>query len=342
MRVRRLLHALLLAAALCGLFVAPAQAWTVTGGTAEQRADVAVVLESITFPSVEWVEAQVGPVHVGILDHYSPWWELDPAALVDEFPAGAAGVAGPGYIYICASYQPGPSTFFREIVAHEWAHQVWFGLVWLGNGATTEWKHRVVEGFSPPPNPADWYQNYVESHAEQLRVAMFPPTMYLSQSPRTELNILGNEAVLAFHHKYIDGPPPTTTTTLPPSPPTTAPPATTTTTTYTPPPRGDPFPDVTSVDAELWAAAWWAKDTGIFLGYPNGHLEPGLSVTYRALALTVARAMGQQHPEWEDDYRVVPRGVVWDTVPSFTWDSDRWGEPLTRGQLLRLFYRDRR
>ena len=128
----------------------------------------------------------------------------------------------------------------------------------------------------------------------------------------------------------ITAPPSTTTTTLPPS---------TTTTTEAPVPA--PFPEeIFTADAELYVAAFWAVERGIFQGYPDGTFRPHEPVLRRHVAL-VAKRTGILAPPWEDDYAAATRGQVRDAIPGLTWLEERWDESLTRSQLLRLMYRAR-
>ena len=95
------------------------------------------------------------------------------------------------------------------------------------------------------------------------------------------------------------------------------------------------FSDIPADDHELVAAAAWAVGKGVFQGYRDGTLRPGAPLLKRHVAL-VAKRSGSLYPPWTKDYGPAVRGQVRDAIPGLDWKEERWDEPLTRSQLLRL------
>lgn len=102
-----------------------------------------------------------------------------------------------------------------------------------------------------------------------------------------------------------------------------------------------PFSDVTKDDLELWEAASYVKEAGLFEGYPSGSLGCWDPMTHRHVALVLERAGLGSHAEWEDDYSPATRGEVMAAFPGLSWNSGREGEYIVRSQLIRLLYRAR-
>lgn len=319
--IRRTIAVIVLAAAMCGLFVAPAQAFTIRGGTAEQQAYAREVINASEF-DVGRMDTYFRPgILVRIEDHWENYWYAPDA----DYLPGVAGLAYfNGVIVMRSMDPPTPGSFFGEILAHEFTHLFWFT---LPADAWREWGD-MVGGTG-----ASWMTNRAESFAEHGKVYAFPRQYINNPSIRSDLRTVDEATFWAFCNKWSS--PPTTTTTLPPPPP--PPPPTTTTTTV---PRGDPFPDVSrESDRELWEAAWWGRDNGILLGYLDGTLGPYGTLTRRHAALMIGRAGGAIRIPWVFDYGVPTRGELAAAYPELVWDSDRWEESLLRSQLLRLLWR---
>jgi len=101
-----------------------------------------------------------------------------------------------------------------------------------------------------------------------------------------------------------------------------------------------PFADVDRSDAELYAAACYVKDEGIFEGYANGYLGPWDPMTHRQVALILERTGKTAPGSWLGDYGPASRGEVMDAFPGLEWnDPQRRDEPIVRSQLVRLIYR---
>ena len=102
-----------------------------------------------------------------------------------------------------------------------------------------------------------------------------------------------------------------------------------------------PFSDVTPDDPELWEAAAYVKERGLFAGYPSGALGSWDPLTHRHIALVLARAGLGDRPDWEQDHTPATRGEVMTVFPGLPWDSGRADEAVLRSQLVRLVYRAR-
>ncbi len=100
------------------------------------------------------------------------------------------------------------------------------------------------------------------------------------------------------------------------------------------------FYDVGSSDSELWKAAWYVKQNGIFEGY-DGALHPWEPMTRRHVALVLERAGRGSRPNWTDDYQTATRGEVLAAFPGLAWTEERWSEKVLRSQVVRLIYRGR-
>ena len=334
-RILTTLAAVFLTASLCG----QAQAFTVTGGTQDQRSTIREAISSTAFPPVSWVDSRFqGGVTIHIVDHFGTYWETGPVEL-DVF-LNIVGAAQYGNIYILDTLVPSP--WLGEVAIHEWCHEVWFA---LPIDANVEWNLMAVDGF-PEYDPSIWLENSVENHAENLRVRTSDPSWMSHTIARTRLRRFSRDFVWEWHAKWIPEMttttvitttttviehPTTTTTTSPPPPPTT------TTTTV----RGDPFPDVSRDDSELWEAAWWASDAGFIFGFHDGTFGPYLPLTHRQLATIVDRWIGLSLTGYMSDWSPVTRAETRAALPNLTWNEDRGTEPLTRSQLVRLMWRAR-
>jgi len=101
-----------------------------------------------------------------------------------------------------------------------------------------------------------------------------------------------------------------------------------------------PWPDIPAGDEELIAAGTWALDEGIFQGRTDGTFGPWDSLLRRHVAL-VAERMGLPCTLTTDDWAPALRSDVRDAIPGLEWLEERWDEPVTRSQVLRLMYRAR-
>jgi len=98
------------------------------------------------------------------------------------------------------------------------------------------------------------------------------------------------------------------------------------------------FWDLAGEDDELLLAANYAKAAGIIVGYEDGSLGPYQPLLKRHVALVCERA-GLTCSLSPDDYTPALRSDVRDSIPGLTWLDERWDEPVTRGQLVRLIWR---
>jgi hypothetical protein len=279
----------------------PALAYSIDGGTLEQRNYANEVIQSFAIPAAD-IESGLGrEVEILIEEHHDPYWEH-----VECYEASAAGLASYGQIWIAASYTPGYETFFGEIITHEWCHQVWFA---LSSEARAEYTALCTEGYVW--DPEDWYSIPAEAWAENLKIALVDHQYLKYDYPRTKLRTFGAEWMLEFVREHLN-----------------------------PPIADPPFSDLAGADFELFAAARWAKDAGLVWGYPDGTLHPWEGLTKRHVALIASR-MEFVPPDWPDDYSPATRADVRDVLSSLAqwFDSERWDETLTRSQLVRLLYR---
>ena len=153
--MRRLLIAILLGLLLGALFVAPARAVDYSGGSAEQRAYAQAVVESCAI-DYALVEARLGYIGVQFV---AP----------GNLPAGASGLATPGSILVSESYHV-QMDYLAVIVAHEWAHQIWYALPWE---ARLQWM-RMCQ-----PWVGTTRETRADEHfAEVLRWELFPCTRW--------------------------------------------------------------------------------------------------------------------------------------------------------------------
>lgn len=167
-----LLGLLILAALFCG----PANAVTYSGGTGDQRALIREVVESCWLPYQETDNA-LSEVDVVLQEHHSPYW--------DVFP-GVAGLASFGHIWI-DSRQSNP--YLREIVAHEWAHQIYFTMREYWDA----WALLCHAGDS-----SSWNLSPAENYAECMKVALFPSEYLVWKYARTDLKVIPPEQCKAF------------------------------------------------------------------------------------------------------------------------------------------------
>lgn len=109
---------------------------------------------------------------------------------------------------------------------------------------------------------------------------------------------------------------------------------------------GVPYADEYDWGEEGILAVNYLFAKGIMTGYPLGKFAPGQRhflpaepLTYRHVALIAERVKLSAPPGWKKDYRPCTRAAVRDTFPGFTWNEDRWAEPVTRYQMALLLYR---
>jgi len=94
--------------------------------------------------------------------------------------------------------------------------------------------------------------------------------------------------------------------------------------------------DLTGEDVELQTAVGYLAAHGIIQGYADGTYRPSQPLLRRHVGLICERA---GLSSGLDGYLPATRGDVRDSMPGLTWLEERWGEPITRGQLARLVYR---
>jgi len=187
-------------------------------------------------------------------------------------------------------------------------------LLLFGEIVAHEWAHLHYFGRSAEfmdawvaaaGSEADWYV-WARSPAEQFAecAKMLWPSSYLyCPTPRTALRWWSAEELWAFMHVY------------------------------------DPAFSDLGHDQELCDAAAGLKEARILRGYDDGTLGASQPVLRRHVALVCRRA-AIACSMVAFDYRPASRADVRDAVPQLDWDSERWGEAITRGQLVRLIWRE--
>ncbi len=271
---------------------------------------------------------QYPQTRITLTDSHPPFWGEGVAAASSEiaFPflddyGATLGVAyyPSGDIYIDSRIS---DPWLREVAMHEAAHsRVMFRWFFERDAGQSYFRCRPLMAWQELLCPqltqseydslrSQWYWSDIEAHAEHFRVAYYPAEWQQNPIPRTNFNVLPVEAVRAFHDEWAPREP------------------------------ALPWPDINPDDDELMAAAWWAKDAGIFEGYDDGIFWPFGVVLKRHVAL-VAQRVGIPGPDWESDYGIATRWQVYLAIPGLTWNDRRWEEPLLRSQLLRLMYRAR-
>lgn len=287
------------------LLASPAAAYTITGGTPEQRAYVREVVEASRL-DIGAIDEHFGPDGAEILlaEKWGDFWYLDATWGVAYFF---------GRIVMDSDLQ---GTQLGETTGHELAHLDWY---MLGSDAWEAW--RILVG---PGDASVWMTSPAESYAEHARLYAWGERWYINNFVRSDLPTLTRDEWWAWRNQWDDAPVSTTTTTKPPV---------TTTTTI----RGNPFPDVDHSDEELWQAAWFARNKGLIVGFSDGRLGAFEPLLRRHVALVAGRA-GIDVFDWQEDYTPATRGEVRETFV-FEWKEERWDEPLLRSQLLRLLWR---
>lgn len=162
------------------LMASPALAVTYQGGTEAQRAYAQEIVESCLV-DYSRTDARLDGVDITFAATYEPYWEhLD----------NVSGLAWPGHIVVDSSFVPAGDSFFGEIIAHEWCHQVWYSLPYLRQ---QEWVALVGTG-----DKSVWLLSPAENFAECMRVALFAPGYYLNDYPRTSLKVVSVDDARAF------------------------------------------------------------------------------------------------------------------------------------------------
>lgn len=182
--MKRLLSIFATAGALLAFMAGSASAYplVVEGGSPAQREAVVRVIDSC-YLSPDWVTDRIGGVHV----------EIGPCA---DFAPRVAATSAPNAIRIKVafdnlregdrhvSYAWGEAgLLFQDIVAHEWAHQVWAA---MSDRAREIW-------------PLDQ-----EDFAENFRLAMYPPEL-LWRTYSVRDGMLPNWAIWMYMHLIARG-----------------------------------------------------------------------------------------------------------------------------------------
>jgi hypothetical protein len=198
-----------------------------------------------------------------------------------------------------------PANFLGEVISHEWCHQIWFA---MRTDWREAWADMATEGITDY-DPHAWYTMPAENFAECLRVALFPSEYQMNKAPRTALNVISTEDTRTFVDmwRWADL---------------------------------SPFRDLIGEDFELRAAGGYLYSQGIIQGYEDSTVGPYFPLLKRHVAL-VAERSGLPCALAVDDYDPATRADVRDAIPGLTWLEERWDEPITRGQLMRLLYRAR-
>jgi hypothetical protein len=157
----------------CALVVAPAQAFTVKGGTSAQRAYVTRVINACALaPSNTDAELRAfGPVTVQILE-------------LGEVTA----YSNTGSVYIDDDFLPGE--ILGELAAHEWAHQIWYS---LGPKWWQKWAGMCDGGAKA--SAGTWSLNVAENFAECAKVALWTSQDFARDYACTDLAVIDPVAV---------------------------------------------------------------------------------------------------------------------------------------------------
>ena len=273
----------------------PAQAFTFQGGTAAQQAYAREVIEACSLPCAS-TDAELKA--------------LGPVKLIFAHMDGVSGYSDMGVIYVNSDLLPGARLY--ELVAHEWAHQIWYS---LGPKWWQKWEALCGEPHGASNDP--WRTDPAENFAECAKVALWDARYMYFDYACTDLAVTEPEALQAWLDvaRYV---------------------------------RKCPFADLapkamsTSAQAdELAAAASYVYATGIMQGYGDTEFKPDMPLTQQQLAAVCQRASLSCPGDWRVSPRIATRAEVRDVVPGLTWTAGNWSQPLTRGQLARLIWRSR-
>ena len=287
------------ALAVCALIFTPltgsAQAFTIQGGTAAQQAYAREVIEACSLPYAS-TDAELKA--------------LGPVRLVFARMDGVSGYSDMGVIYANSDLPPGE--LLGELVAHEWAHQIWYS---LGPKWWQKWEALCGGPHGASSDP--WRTDPAENFAECAKVGLWDARYTYFDYACTDLAVTTPEALRAWLDvaRYV---------------------------------RKCPFADLgpkamptSAQDDELAAAASYVYTTGIMQGYSATEFKADVPLTRQQLA-TVCQRAGLTCPgDWRVSSRLATRAEVRDVVPGLTWTAGNWSQPLTRGQLARLIWRSR-
>jgi hypothetical protein len=276
------------------LFATSALAFTIQDGTAAQRALVTKTIKACALPYTA-TDAELrfmGPVKV----IFAPM-------------AGISGYSEMGRLFVNSSLT-GDS--LSELVAHEWAHQIWYT---LGPKWWAKWADQCNAASGSVGGA--WQDDPRENFAECAKVALWGSEYLRRDYAVTDLKVTGPQELRQWlvTARYVNK---------------------------------CPFVDLsptamwtTSDQDELAAAGGYVNAEGIMEGYNSTSFGATQPLTRRQLFQICQRA-GLSCPEsWADDYGATTRGDVRDTVAGLDWTGERWSEPLTRGQMARLVWRSR-
>ena len=211
----------------------------------------------------------------------------------------AGGLAWYGEIRINEAYQPEYDSYLGEVIAHEWSHQIWFSM-------SKEWKNKYVD-LCGKGDESNWWKHPAENFAECMRVALFDPLYYATDYPRTTLVAITPEACREFVMEWRWS-------------------------------HFCHFIDLKHEDDELRAASAYLNHEGIILGYLDRSVSAYQPLLRRHVALICER-MELECALSVDDYAPALRADVRDSISGLSWLEERWTEPITRGQLMRLMWR---
>ena len=285
-------------ATMLGLFFAfqasPVHAFTMQGGTEAQRAQVTKTIKACALPYTA-TDAELkfmGPVKV----IFAPM-------------NGISGYSEMGRLFVNSSLT-GES--LSELVAHEWAHQIWYT---LGPKWWAKWSD--ICNASPGSAGGAWQEDARENFAECAKVALWGAEYLRRDYAVTQLKVTAPEQLREWltTARYVNKCP-----------------------------FSDLAPSVmwtTKDQDELAAAGGYVNTEGIMNGYSDTSFGATSTLTKHQLYEICKRA-GLVCPQaWSVDYAPATRGDVRDTVSGLSWSGQRWDEPITRGQMARLVWRSR-
>ena len=165
------------------LLVVPAQAFSATGGTPEQRAWAWEVMRASDL-HMQTIDAEIG-IEVIFAEHWDPYWEVAPLPMT----VGLAYLNGK--VVVDSTYEMGFGTFGSEILTHEYSHLDWF---------TMDRHKRQDWGDMIGGDAGDWYHNRAESYAEHARVYSWTDEYYVTAGIRSKLPQLTREEWLDWRY----------------------------------------------------------------------------------------------------------------------------------------------
>ena len=293
-RSKAILVAVATLAILFTLCATPAFAFTIKGGTEAQRAQVTKTIEACALPYTA-TDAELkflGPVKV----IFAPM-------------NGISGYSEMGRLYVNSSLT---GQALSELVAHEWAHQIWYT---LGPKWWAKWADQCNAASGSAGGA--WMEDARENFAECAKVTLWSAGYLLRTSPVTSLRVTAPSTLREWltTARYVNKCP-----------------------------FVDLSPSVmwtTSEQDELAAAGGYVNAEGIMEGYSSTSFGATAPLTKRQL-FQICQRVGFSCPtSWANDFGPATRGDVRDTVSGLQWSGQRWSEPITRGQMARLVWRDR-